>query len=94
MKKVKKPKKKQKSTGGGRRLLDKNAKDRGIKLGHLIQTARVAKKLKQEDLASKSGVRINTLKSIESGRVFSPSIFTIVDLAKALDEKDINKWLK
>lgn len=78
---------------GGRRRLTEDDKRRGAALAVAIKAARERHGLKQEDLASKAAVRIDTLRSIESARVYSPSAFTIADLAKALKE-DLNKWLK
>lgn len=84
--------KKRTTTGGGRPQLSDAEKKRGKLLGSHIQKARNQKGWKQEDLAAKSGIRINTLKSIESGRSFAPSIFTIADLADILG-KELSEWL-
>lgn len=89
----KKKKKAKKDTGGGRLTLSDKAVLRGKKLGNKIQQARLATGDAQEDLAVKAGIRLNTLKSIETGRTSAPSIFMIVDLAKALNVKDITQWL-
>ena len=78
---------------GGRRKLTDEEKKRGEALAEAIKVARERHGLKQEDLASLAKVRIDTLRSIESARVYSPSVFTVADLAKALRE-DLNKWLK
>lgn len=78
---------------GGRRKLSDEDKERGKLLAEQIKAARERLGLKQEDLASKASIRIDTLRSIESARVYSPSAFIIADLAKALKE-DLNKWLK
>lgn len=78
---------------GGRRKLSDEDKERGELLAEAIKKARNKQNMKQEDLAIKASIRIDTLRSIESARVFSPSAFTIADLAIALGE-DLNEWLK
>lgn len=73
--------------------LDNETKERGRKLGKVISAERSKQNLSQEQLAIKANVRIETLKSIELGRVFTPNAFTISAIAKAL-KGDLNKWLK
>ncbi|MBC7456953.1 MAG: helix-turn-helix transcriptional regulator [Bdellovibrionaceae bacterium] len=78
---------------GGRRKLNDRDKKRGVLLAKAIKDARNKLDMKQEDLAIQASIRIDTLRSIESARVYSPSAFIIADLAKVLGE-DLNKWLK
>ena len=66
---------------------------RGESLAKTIQSERVKLGLTQEELAIKSGIRIDTLRSIESGRICAPNVFIVADLAKTL-KGDLNKWLK
>lgn len=83
---------KKKGPGGRRKLNDKDMR-RGRALAKAIKAARKRLDLKQEDLAIKASVRLDTLRSIESARVFSPSAFIVADIAKVLGE-DLNRWLK
>lgn len=73
--------------------LNDEEKERGRNLGKTISAARKRQKLSQENLAILANVRIETLKSIESGRSFTPNVFIVSLLAKAL-KGDLNKWLK
>lgn len=66
---------------------------RGKSLAKIIQTERVKRGFTQEGLAIESGIRIDTLRSIESGRIATPNVFIVADLAKTLGG-DLNKWLK
>ena len=79
-----------------RKELDSVTKERGQKLAALIKKTREAKDLTQSELAQISGVKVDTIRSIEkkkTGKTFTPNVFIIADLAKALKE-DLNKWLK
>lgn len=84
---------KQRSILSGRKKLSKEIKGRGEQLALLIRTARIKFDWSQQDLANESSVGLDTIRSIESTRVFSPSAFIIADLASALKE-DLNIWLK
>lgn len=76
-----------------RKQLSEKIKKKGIALGNTIQIARKKVGLSQEQLAIKAAVRVETLKSIECGRVSTPNVFIISDIAVALNG-DLNKWLK
>lgn len=79
-----------------RKELDKKTKQRGEKLASLIKDARESKNWTQMELAHKSGVNVDTIRSIEkkqTGKTFTPNVFIVADLAKAL-KGDLNKWLK
>lgn len=56
---------------------------RGRRLGALLRTARGDRSL--PEVAAASGVGLETLRKIESGRVPTPAFFTVAALARALD---------
>ena len=66
---------------------------RGSRLSSLIQEARKAAGLTQEELSKKAKIKIDTLRSIEGGRIQAPNVFLIADIAKEL-KGDLNEWLK
>src|SRR5579883_3414383 len=54
-------------------------------LGHRVQRARQAAGLTQQALCQKAGLSYSTLAKIERGAIKTPSIFTIQNIATALD---------
>ncbi len=58
-------------------------RDRGRRLGALLRAARGDRS--PAEVALRSGVGVETLRKIESGRVPTPAFFTVVALAAALD---------
>ena len=56
---------------------------RGERLGDLLRRARGERSMTQ--VAAISGVPVETLRKIESGRVPTPAFFTVAALASALD---------
>ena len=56
-----------------------------INIGENIKKYRNEKRLSQEDLAKKSGVKYTTLTKIETGVIRKPSVFAVSKIAKALD---------
>ena len=56
---------------------------RGERLGDLLRRARGERSMTQ--VAAISGVPVETLRKIESGRVPTPAFFTVAALATALD---------
>ena len=54
------------------------------KIGENIKKFRAKKKMSQEDLANKSGVRYTTLTKIESNVIKKPSVMVMALIAKAL----------
>lgn len=77
----------------GRLEHDQKQKKRGKRLAERIKASRSKSLLTQEQLAQRAGISIDTLRKIEGGKVASPSIFLICDLATAL-KGDIREWLK
>lgn len=77
----------------GRKKMTGSEIERGKRLANAIQSSRTNKGLSQQELAIKACIGIDTLRSIECARVFSPSFFTISDIAIALGE-DLRKWQK
>ncbi len=54
-------------------------------LGMRIRIAREDLGLTQTELATRSGVKIDTLRSIEQGRTPNPGVWTVAKLADSLD---------
>jgi transcriptional regulator with XRE-family HTH domain len=65
-----------------RPMLTPAERERGARLGALLRQAR-GDRLATE-IAARSGVPVETLRKIESGRIPTPAFFTIVALADAL----------
>lgn len=57
----------------------------GQRLGHVLRAARLSEGLSAQALAEAAGLSIDTVRSIENGRTTSPSFFTVVRFAEALD---------
>ena len=55
---------------------------RGERLGALLRQARGARSM--AEVAAESGVPVETLRKIETGRIATPAFFTVVALATAL----------
>ena len=58
-------------------------RDRGRRLGALIRAARGDRS--PAEIAAVSGVSLEALRKIETGRVPTPAFFTVAALARALD---------
>ena len=57
-------------------------RERGQRLGTLLREARAARSM--VEIAAVSGVPVETLRKIESGRIPTPAFFTVAALAAAL----------
>ncbi len=66
---------------------------RGSRLAGIIQQKRQELDLTQEELSAKAKIKLDTLRSVENGRISAPNVFLIADIAKILDG-DLNEWLK
>jgi transcriptional regulator with XRE-family HTH domain len=55
---------------------------RGERLGAILRQARGTRSM--ADVAAESGVPVETLRKIETGRIATPAFFTVVALAAAL----------
>ena len=58
-------------------------RDRGRRLGALLRSARGSRS--PAEVSAASGVSLEVLRKIESGRVPTPTFFTVAALARALD---------
>ncbi|MGY1630873.1 helix-turn-helix domain-containing protein [Geodermatophilus sp. SYSU D01186] len=58
-------------------------RERGRRLGALLRTARGDRS--PAEIAAVSGVSLEALRKIETGRVPTPAFFTVAALARALD---------
>jgi transcriptional regulator with XRE-family HTH domain len=63
--------------------LSPEERERGRRLGGLLRAARGERP--PAEVAAASGVSLEALRKIESGRVPTPAFFTVVALARALD---------
>ncbi|QDK41241.1 transcriptional regulator [Bacteriovorax stolpii] len=68
-----------------RKPLNPNDRKRGIALAERIQEFREKRNITQLELANASGVCIDTIRAIEGKKVPQPGIFTLSDIAEALD---------
>lgn len=66
-----------------RPMLTPQERERGRQLGAALRTARGARSM--GEVAALSGVPIETLRKIETGRIVTPAFFTVVALARALE---------
>jgi transcriptional regulator with XRE-family HTH domain len=66
-----------------RPMLTPQERERGRRLGAALRAARGARSM--ADVSGLSGVPIETLRKIETGRIVTPAFFTVVALARALD---------
>lgn len=64
-------------------MLTEAERARGIRLGETLREARGDRPA--TEVAAASGVPVDTLRKIESGRIPTPAFFTVVALARALD---------
>jgi transcriptional regulator with XRE-family HTH domain len=56
---------------------------RGVRLGELLRAARGARTA--VEVAAKAGISVETLRKIEHGRIPTPTFFTVVAIAKAVE---------
>lgn len=63
--------------------LSPEERERGRRLGALLRAARAGRP--PAEIAAASGVSLEALRKIESGRVPTPAFFTVAALARALD---------
>jgi len=68
-----------------RQRLEPYQRARGRRLGALLKRARTDGRMQIAPLAVSAGVSVDTIRSIESGRVAAPSFFVVAELAGALD---------
>jgi transcriptional regulator with XRE-family HTH domain len=58
-------------------------RERGIRLGEALRTARGARS--GVEVAAAAGISVETLRKIEHGRVPTPAFFTVAAIARAVD---------
>jgi len=66
-----------------RPILTPEERERGRRLGDVLRSARGGRTMTA--VAAESGVSVETLRKIESGRIATPAFFTVAALAAALD---------
>lgn len=68
----------------GRRRTTAQQSAFGASLGRAIRDERLAQSLSGEDLARASQVSVDLVRSIESGRVANPGLYSVAAIASAL----------
>ena len=68
----------------GRKATSSEDEEHGRRLGALIAARRMERERSAPDLARESSVAIDTVRSLECGRVATPAFLTIARLADAL----------
>jgi transcriptional regulator with XRE-family HTH domain len=63
--------------------LSKQDRERGIRLGEILRSARGDRT--SVEVAAAAGISVETLRKIEHGRVPTPAFFTVVAIARVLD---------
>jgi transcriptional regulator with XRE-family HTH domain len=66
-----------------RPMLTAEDRERGRRLGALLRAARADRSM--GEVAAASGVPVETLRKIETGRIPTPAFFTVAAIAAALD---------
>jgi transcriptional regulator with XRE-family HTH domain len=64
-------------------MLTPQERERGRQLGAALRAARGDRSM--GEIAALSGVPVETLRKIETGRIVTPAFFTVVALAQALN---------
>lgn len=70
----------------GRRRRTDEERARGERLGAAIAAARHARGRTQEDVARDADVALSTFRKIETGQTSDPSFFTVLAVARAVQE--------
>lgn len=65
--------------------LTSDERERGAALGRALAASREATGRSAEKVASDAGVSVETVRSIERGRIPNPGIFTVVAIARTLE---------
>jgi transcriptional regulator with XRE-family HTH domain len=65
----------------------------GIAFSKMLKKERQAKAFTQDQLAKKANVSLDTVRSMENGRIAAPGLFIAASLVEALNG-DLSKWLK
>ncbi|WP_173154272.1 helix-turn-helix domain-containing protein [Phytohabitans suffuscus] len=68
-----------------RRKIQDEDREHGRRLGRLIADRRERRQLSAPDLARDSSIAVDTVRSLESGRVPTPAFLTVARLADVLD---------
>lgn len=59
--------------------------ERSVRLREALRNARRRSGLSQQELATRAGLAIGTVRAVESGRVVEPGFFTVLAIADVLD---------
>ncbi len=63
--------------------LSEQDRERGLRLGEILRTARGDRSM--VEVAAQAGISVETLRKIETGRIPTPAFFTVVAIARAVD---------
>jgi len=75
-----------------RTKVDQKTKERGLSFSQKLKDQREKKNLTQRALSDQANIPLDTLRSIENGRVLAPNVFIAADLVHALGGK-LDGWL-
>lgn len=75
-----------------RSKVDQKFKSRGISFAKRLKKERENKNMTQSELSIRANVSLDTVRSIENGRVLTPGVFIAADLVHALDGK-LDGWI-
>jgi len=75
-----------------RKELDSRIKNLGQKFAERLRRERQLVNLSQRELSEQANVPLDTVRSIENGRILSPGLFIAADLIRALNGK-IDEWI-
>jgi transcriptional regulator with XRE-family HTH domain len=63
--------------------LSKQDRERGLRLGEILRSARGDRT--SVEVAAAAGISVETLRKIEHGRIPTPAFFTVVAIARVVD---------
>jgi transcriptional regulator with XRE-family HTH domain len=68
----------------GRKELTTDDREHGRRLGDYLAGRRLRQAFSAQDLASAAGISVDTVRSVETGRVATPAFLTVARLADVL----------
>ncbi len=75
-----------------RNKIDPKIRERGLSFAKKLKQERENQDMTQSELSARANVPLDTLRSIENGRILSPGVFIAADLVHALDG-ELDGWV-
>ena len=75
-----------------RKQIDPKTRSRGISFAKRLKAEREKLSMSQSELSLQTGIPLDTIRSIELGRIVSPGVFVAADLVQALSG-DLERWV-